>query len=182
MSILNEKDCILIVIDIQEKLLKAVYNKHILEKKAVIMAKTATMLSIPTIVTEQYPVGLGSTVDSVLLALPAGTSYFEKSSFSVLEVQEIVEILRTSRKHQVILLGIETHICVNQTANALVEAGYDVTVIADACGCRDEAEHRAGIERLKENGAHIVTTEMALFELLKTAKHPAFKEIQQMIK
>ena len=182
MTILNEKDSILIVIDVQEKLLNAVFNKNVLEKKAIIMAKAATMLSIPAIVTEQYPVGLGNTVSSVLLSLPAGTSYFEKNTFSAIEVPEIVEILRTSRKHQVVLFGIETHICVSQTVNALVEAGYDVTVISDACGSRTESEHVAGIERIKENGGHVITTEMALFEWLKSSKHPAFKEIQQMIK
>ena len=84
MTILNEKDSILIVIDVQEKLLNAVFNKNVLEKKAIIMAKAATMLSIPAIVTEQYPVGLGNTVSSVLLSLPAGTSYFEKNTFSAI--------------------------------------------------------------------------------------------------
>jgi nicotinamidase-related amidase len=182
MNMLNEKDSLILIIDVQEKLLNAVFNSETVSKNAEIIAKAAGILNIPVVVTEQYPVGLGSTVDNLAEALSDTTRYFEKSTFSAFDNPEIVEIIRLSRCKQIILFGIETHICVNQTANALIEADYDVSVVADACGSRSEIEYQAGLDRIKENGGHIITTEIALFEWLKSAQHPMFKEVQKLIK
>lgn len=183
MSVLDENDSLLLIIDVQEKLLNAVFNKESLEKKAAIMSRAATILGIQTIVTEQYPQGLGSTVNSVKEnLLNINTSFYEKNSFSALDEENVFDAIRKSQKKQILILGIETHICVNQTVNALIELGFDVSVIKDACGSRTEIEHNAGIDRMREDGAHIITTEIALFEWLKSSKHPNFKEIQALIK
>ena len=182
MNILNEKDSIILIIDIQDKLLNAVFNPELILKKSEIIAKTADLLDIPVVVTEQYPIGLGKTIDKLSEALPSSTRYFEKNTFSALDNPEIVEMIRTLRRKQIIVLGIETHICVSQTVNALVEAGYDVNVIADACGSRSETEYLAGLDRMKEAGAHIMTAETAIFEWLRASSHPKFKEIQKLIK
>lgn len=182
MTILNIEDSIVMIIDVQEKLLNAVFNKTSLEKKATTIANTAKILGIPVIVTEQYPKGLGATVESLKEALPENTQYFEKTAFSALETKEVLEALKNSGKKQVIIFGIETHICVSQTTNALVQEGFEVSVIRDACGSRSELEYSAGLGRMKDNGAHILTTEIALFEWLKGAKHPNFKEVQTLIK
>ena len=90
--------------------------------------------------------------------------------------------MKNSGKKQVVIFGIETHICVSQTTNALIQEGFEVSVIRDACGSRSELEYSAGLGRMKDNGAHILTTEIALFEWLKGAKHPNFKEVQTLIK
>ena len=177
MTILNVDDCLVLVIDVQEKLLNSVFNKDIVEKNAGIMAKTANVLGIPMIITEQYPKGLGSTIPSI-----EGGERFEKITFSALDNPEVLEALKKAGKSQVLLFGIETHICVSQTAYALKSAGFDVQVVKNACGSRQESEYLAGLERMKDNGAEIITTEIALFELLKSAKHPNFKEIQNLIK
>ena len=182
MTILNIEDSVVMIIDVQEKLLNAVFNKAFLEKKATIIANTAKILGIPVIVTEQYPKGLGATVESLKEALPENTQYFEKTAFSALENKEVLEALKNSGKKQVIIFGIETHICVSQTTNALIQEGFEVSVIRDACGSRSELEYLAGLERMKDNGAHVLTTEIALFEWLKGAKHPKFKEVQMLIK
>lgn len=182
MTKLNQNDSLLLIIDVQEKLLNAVFNKATLEKKAQIMAGAAKILGIPTIVTEQYPKGLGATVDSVKTALAGDTKFFEKTSFSALKNEDVLEAIKNSGKKQVIIFGIETHICVSQTTTAFIEAGYEVSVIKDACGSRSEDEYAAGLSRMQENGAHIVTTEIALFEWLEGAKHPNFKEVQSLIK
>ena len=182
MTILNENDCLLLIIDVQEKLLNAVYNKDLLEKKAEIMAKTANILNIPVIITEQYPQGLGTTTQNIRAVFGEKFKTYEKSAFSALDEENIFDAIKNSDKHQIIVLGIETHICVNQTVNTLIELGYDVSIISDACGSRSCFEHNAGIDRMREDGAHILTTEIALFELLKTSKHPKFKEIQGLIK
>lgn len=182
MTILNIEDSIVMIIDVQEKLLNAVFNKTSLEKKAVTIANTAKILGIPVIVTEQYPKGLGATVETLREVLLENTQYFEKTAFSALENNDVLEALKNSGKKQVVIFGIETHICVSQTTNALIQEGFEVSVIRDACGSRSELEYLAGLERMKDNGAHVLTTEIALFEWLKGAKHPKFKEVQMLIK
>ncbi len=182
MTILNIEDSVVMIIDVQEKLLNAVFNKASLEKKATTLANTAKILGIPVIVTEQYPKGLGATVETLREVLPENTQYFEKTAFSALENNDVLEALKNSGKKQVVIFGIETHICVSQTTNALIQEGFEVSVIRDACGSRSELEYLAGLERMKDNGAHVLTTEIALFEWLKGAKHPKFKEVQMLIK
>ena len=182
MTILNIEDSLVLIIDVQEKLLNAVFNKASLEKRAEIIAGAAKILEIPVVVTEQYPKGLGATVEGLKKTLAEDTQYFEKTAFSALENQEVLEALKKSGKKQVVIFGIETHICVSQTTNALINEGFEVSVIRDACGSRAELEYSAGINRMKDNGAHILTTEIVLFEWLKSAKHPNFKEVQTLIK
>lgn len=182
MSLINEEDSILLIIDVQEKLVNAIFNKDFAESKSAILAKAANILNIPAIVTEQYPKGLGNTVLKIKESLLPETKFFEKTSFSALDSQDLFEHLKNIQRKQIIIFGIETHICVSQSANALVEAGYEVFVVSDACGSRAETEHLAGLSRMKDNGVKTVTTEIVLFELLKSAKHPNFKEIQNLIK
>lgn len=177
MTILNIEDSAVLVIDVQEKLLNAVFNKSCVENKAAIIAKAANILNIPLVITEQYPKGLGETISTI-----EGGKRFEKITFSALDNKEVLEEIKSLRKKQIIIFGIETHICVSQTTAALLDAGYEVSVIKDACGSRAEVEYLAGLERMKSNGAKIITTEIALFEWLKGAKHPNFKEIQALIK
>ena len=179
---LNAEESLVLIIDIQERLLNAIFNKEIVAKKSAIIAKAADILGIPVIVTEQYPKGLGSTVVDIKNNLNEGSLFFEKTAFSKLNDEEIYNKIKASQKRQIVIFGIETHICVNQTITALIKEGYDVSVIKDACGSRTEAEYHAGLDRMKENGAHILTTEIALFEWLKGAKHPKFKEVQSLIK
>ena len=182
MNILNEKNSLILIIDIQEKLINASFNKAEIEKNAVILAKAAQILGIPVLVTEQYPKGLGSTIQQVKDALGERAAYIEKTSFSAIENPAIASTIDKAGKKQIVIFGIETHICVNQTVTALISKGYDVTVISDASGSRAERQHLAGLERIKENNAHVITTEIALFEWLKSSRHIKFKEIQNLIK
>lgn len=182
MAQLNLEDSLVLIIDVQEKLLNAVFNKEQVEKKSAIVAEAAKILGIPVVVTEQYPKGLGNTIPAVKNALAEDTEIFEKTAFSALNNEEILEAIKKHNKKQILIFGIETHICVSQTTAALRELGYEVSVIKDACGSRAEEEYLAGLERMKDNGAYIVTTEIALFEWLKGAKHPNFKAVQALIK
>lgn len=182
MTILNSQDSLVLIIDIQDRLLNAVFDKSLVENRANVIAKAANILKIPVIVTEQYPKGLGNTILSLKESLGDNARYFEKTAFSALDNNEIKEAVRKEDKKQIILFGIETHICVNQTAYALLEEGYEVHVIRDACGSRSEIEYSSGLARIKDNGAHIITAEIALFEWLRGAKHPNFKEVQSLIK
>ena len=177
MTVLNIEESLVLIIDVQEKLLNAAYNSVELERKAGIVAKAANILEIPLVITEQYPKGLGSTISTI-----EDGKRFEKITFSALDNPEIFNEIKSAGKKQILIFGIETHICVSQTAAALIESGYEVSVISDACSSRAESEHLAGLARMKDNGAKIITTEIALFEWLKSAKHPRFKEIQSLIK
>ena len=182
MAQLNLEDSLVLIIDVQEKLLNAVFNKEQVEKKSAIVAEAAKILGIPVVVTEQYPKGLGNTIPAVKDALAEDTEIFEKTAFSALNNEEILEAIKKHNKKQILIFGIETHICVSQTTAAFRELGYEVSVIKDACGSRAEEEYLAGLERMKDNGAYIITTEIALFEWLKGAKHPNFKAVQALIK
>ena len=182
MKLVNQEDCLLLIIDIQEKLLNAVFNKTEVEKSSEILAKTANLMNLPVIVTEQYPKGLGDTVPSIRLNLPETSNYFEKISFSALDEEKIINTIKKYNKKQIIILGIETHICVHQTVSALLDEGFQVIVVKDACGSRSNSEYLSAMDIMKDNGAKIKTAEMVIFELLKTAKHPNFKEIQLLIK
>ena len=167
-----------LVIDIQEKLLNAVFNKEVVEKKSRILVKVAEILGLPIAVTEQYPQGLGESIEGI----KENAKTFVKTTFNALEDAELLNVLKETNRNQIIVFGIETHICVHQTVANLLEQGFDVTVVSDACGSRSEIEYQQALSCMKENGAKIKSTEMVVFELLKSAKHPNFKEIQGMIK
>ena len=172
----------ILIIDIQEKLLNAIFNKELVSKKSEILAKSAQILELPVIITEQYPQGLGQTFETIKASLPKNTVYYEKTAFNALTDENLCKNLQDLQIKNIVVLGIETHICVYQTVMSLLEKGYNVTVLKDCCGSRCENEYQSALEVMLNNGAQIKTTEMVLFELLKTAKHPKFKEIQTLIK
>lgn len=181
MAILNTDDCILFIIDIQDRLLNAVFNSGQVEKNSEIIAKAASILDIPVIVTEQYPKGLGVTIPPIKENTKDAV-YFEKTAFNALFDMDLVAALKSDGRKQIILCGIETHICVHQTASSLIENGFEVHLAKDICGSRTLDEYINALKYMRDYGVHIKTTEMILFELLKGAKHPKFKEIQSLIK
>ena len=181
MRLLDENDSLLLIIDVQEKLVTAV-NKISVIDKTTKLVKAAGILGIPVIVSEQYPQGLGDTVKEVKENLPVNTYIQEKTSFSILNEQGFLDKLKSYGKKQIVLCGIETHICVYQTAIELANAGFEVIVVKDACASRNKYEFEQGISAIQLGGAKISCLEMILFEWLKGAKHPKFKEVQALIK
>ncbi len=179
---LDINNSILVIIDIQDRLVLA--SKYGLNsaQKMTKLAKAASILGIPTIVTEQYPAGLGKTVIELSQALTPETAIIEKASFSAMQEPEFEQKISSFGRKQIIIGGIETHICVLQTAAELLNKGYEVYIAKDACASRHKDEYLTGIELLQQYGAKITCTEIALFEWLKTSKHPNFKEIQALIK
>ena len=175
---ITESNCLLLIIDIQEKLINAVFNKEKLENRAKILIKSANLLKLPIFITEQYPQGLGESIDGV----KNYGELFIKTDFNALTDIKLLKKLKETNRNEVILFGIETHICVYQTALALLENNFNVTIISDASGSRSEFEYKSALKVLENYGAKIKTTEMFIFELLKTAKHEKFKEIQALIK
>ena len=175
---LNIDNCVLVAIDFQEKLVGMLQK----DDAAVKMNKLLTaahILNIPAIITEQYPQGLGKTIAGFNLE---GVTVLEKTAFSAMQSEDFRNALEQTGKKQVIIGGIETHICVHQTVSELIAAGYEVYVVKDACASRNTYEFKQGIEAMKQNGAKITCLEIVLFELLRTSKHPNFKPVQALIK
>lgn len=181
MNTLSQNDSLVLIIDVQERLV-GMLEKDIIVSKTAKLADAARILDIPVVVTEQYPKGLGSTVAAVSEKFAQDTPVFEKNTFSVLDTEEIAEKIKSYGKKQIVLCGIETHICVHQTCAALLDAGYEVYVVKDACASRNKYEFEQGISIMQQNGAKITCLEIVLFEWLKIAKHPNFKEVQALIK
>ena len=181
MNTLSAENSLVLIIDIQERLVAAL-NKDIIVENAVKVASAAKSLDIPVLLTEQYPKGLGHTVPQLLEALPENSEVVEKTYFNALLEDGMLEKIKSYGKKQIVIFGIETHICVHQTASALVEEGFDVYVIKDACASRAKYEFKQGIDAMIANGVKISCVEIALFEWLKGAKNPKFKEVQALIK
>ena len=181
MNTLDQNNCLLLLIDIQEKLV-AMLEKNTVVRKSTTLIQTANILGIPTIITEQYPQGLGKTVDFISEHVTENTVLFEKTAFSALKDEGFLDKLKSFNKKQIIIGGIEAHICVHQTVADLIENGFEVYVVKDACASRKKDDFKSGIKLMEQNGAKITATEAVLFELLKTSKHPNFKEVQALIK
>lgn len=181
MNTLDQNNCLLLLIDVQEKLV-AMLEKNTVVRKSTTLLKTANILGIPSIITEQYPQGLGKTVDFVSEHIKENTTMFEKTAFSALKDDGFLKKLKSFGKKQIIIGGIEAHICVHQTVADLIENDFEVYVVKDACASRKKDDFKSGIKLMEQNGAKISATEAVLFELLKTSKHPNFKEVQALIK
>ena len=171
---------LVLVIDVQDKLVASLEKDKIVDEVTKIV-KAAKILDIPVLFTEQYPKGLGSTVESITKSETDG-EFFEKTSFDATLEPGFLKKIKSYKKKKIFIMGIETHICVYQTAIALIKKGFEVYAVKDACASRKKYEFKQGIEAMRDNGVKISCVEMVLFEWLKSSKHPKFKEIQALIK
>lgn len=171
----------LLVIDYQPKLLPKIFNAEAILPQAIKLIRFAKELGLPVLVTEQYPRGLGSTVAEIAAELTA-TTPIAKTSFGCFGEAAFVEALAGTGRSQILVTGIETHVCVMQTALVALERDFEVYVARDAVGSRREMDYEAGLERMARAGAHLVTTEMAVFELLRDASSPEFKRVLPLLK
>lgn len=166
----------LLVVDIQEKLIGAMSDPEGTRARARWLLAAAADLELPTVISEQYPKGLGHTVAALLAAAPAA-EVVEKTHFSCVAAECLPASLMA--RDQVIVCGMETHVCVLQTVLGLLALGKQVFVVEDACDSRTTASKAAGLARMRAAGAHIVTREMVLFELMGNASHPQFRHISK---
>ena len=173
-------DTTIICIDIQEKLVNMLNSGDKIASNSAILLKAASILNIDTIITEQYPKGLGSTIETIKSIKNFKT--IEKTTFSALQTEEFYEEFKKLKNKNVLIFGIETHICLLQSVVDLLRLGYKVFVVEDCSSSRDENNHKVALDLMKQEGAKIITLEIALFNFLKSSKHPNFKEIQQLIK
>ena len=171
----------LVVVDVQEKLWAAMYEKESLRDNTVRIVSGAKILEVPVVWTEQNPKGLGPTLPEVS-ALLADSEPVTKLSFSCCGEQEFMARLEAMNRKQILVTGMESHVCVDQTVADLVSKGYEVQVVADAVSSRTPENRAIGIERSKVAGATVTSTETALFELLKAAKGDKFKQMLRVVK
>ncbi len=170
----------LLLVDMQERLVPAIAGYDAVERNCLRLLQACRILEIPVTVSEQSPAGLGPTVPP--LAAAAGDApRFEKLEFSCLRDTALAAHLAADAR-DIVLCGLEAHVCVLQTAFDLLARGRRCFVVADAVGSRTEDNKQAGLRRLEQAGAQIVTTEMALFEWLERAGTPAFKEVSRLIR
>ena len=178
---LDTGKCCLVVVDVQGKLAQLMHGKETLFKNIKVLVKAAKILNIPILWCQQCPESLGPTVPEIAELL-SDNEPINKAAFSCCGVNQFNSILNGLGRNQVLLCGIETHVCIYQTAVDLLRKGFTVDVIADAVSSRTPENKQIGIDRIAVEGANIGCTEMALFELLKTAEHPQFKNIAKLIK
>ncbi|MGA3193373.1 MAG: hydrolase [Terriglobales bacterium] len=180
---LEPEQCALIVVDIQEKLLPPIWEKERLVRNAQILIRLAGILKIPALVTTQYNKGLGNTVPEVASLLP-DTPTVDKLMFSCFGSDVFCSLLKRlpGQRTTVLLCGMETHICVMQTALGALREGYLVHVASDAVASRTELNWRIGLERMRAAGAILSSTEMIIYELLRSSGAPAFKELLPYLK
>ncbi len=172
---------LLVVVDVQDKLAQLMHDKDTLFKNIRILVKAANMLDIPILWCQQCPDSLGPTVAEIAQLL-TDCEPINKSSFSCCGAENFNIRLNKSSRQQIVLCGIESHVCICQTAFDLLRKGFYVEVIADAVSSRNLENKQIALDRMTAGGVNISCTEMALFELLKTAEHPQFKQIAKLIK
>jgi nicotinamidase-related amidase len=175
---LEAERCALLVIDIQEKLLPPIFQKTQLVKNSQLLIRLAGILKLPALMTTQYAKGLGGTVPDISSLLPE-TQAIDKQMFSCFGSDAFCSLLKRlpGNRNTVLLCGMESHICVTQTALAALREGYIVHVASDAVSSRTEWNWKIGLERMRAAGAVISSTEMIIYELLRSSGAPAFKEL-----
>ncbi|MDD9823580.1 MAG: isochorismatase family protein [Gammaproteobacteria bacterium] len=173
----------LVLLDIQERLARAMPAKVLsrLQRNAQLLLRAATALQVPVLVTQQYPQGLGPLLPELARMLPEAAPRIDKTRFSCAAVPEFRQALTESQRRQVVIAGMETHICVLQTALELQRDGWTCFVMSDATCSRQRDHYGFALERLRYAGVAVAETESAIFEWLRDAAHPAFKEMSALI-
>lgn len=181
MSMIVRENAAYVAIDFQEKLMPVMSGTQKLEEKTIKLIRGLEALGIPGIVTQQYTKGIGETISSIAEAL-GDFEHVEKNTFSCMATEDFVSRLEALGKKDIIVLGIEAHICVQQTVLQLLEAGYNVYLAADCISSRSEDDKLWAISRMGEAGAAITTYEAILYEILRGSKSEGFKAVSAIVK
>lgn len=178
---LRADDTVLVVIDIQGRLAQMMEKKETLFKNQRLMIQGASALELPILLTEQYPQGMGGTIPEIAELLD-GIEPIAKKAFSCCGESNFNSALKDVGRHQVLLIGIETHVCVWQTASDLLDSGYEVHVAADAVSSRSADNRKIGLEKIRDAGGTITCVETALYELMRVGEGPTFRKVLELVK
>lgn len=177
--LMKREDSLLLIIDVQERLAPVMDSPREVINGCRRLIGVAQEIEIPFLITEQYPKGLGSTMVDLRQIAGQEQNYYTKTEFSCARNTQIMSQIKNTGKKQIILAGVETHICILQTALDLQQMGYDVFVVSDACSSRQPLQGIVALQRLLHNQIEVVTTEMVIFEWLEKSDNPKFKEISK---
>jgi nicotinamidase-related amidase len=181
-KILDNEKTALVVVDFQEAFRSPVNDFAQIASRISIVVRGFQILNLPIIITEQYPKGLGRTAEEILFLMPPEFEFVEKSTFSSCGASAFTDKLRATGASQIVLCGLEAHVCVNQTAHDLLNENFAVHLLTDCVGSRFSQDKAAGLKKMQMSGVVPSSVEMALFELMRDSKHEQFKEIQNLIK
>lgn len=176
------ENSLLVVVDLQQKLMPAMSNGDAVIDRAAVMVRGAAELGVDIVATEQYPRGLGNTVPQISTWLPDNVNICEKTSFSVFKSETFLKTLNSRKREVLIFVGVEMHVCMLQSILDARSAGYEVIVIADAVGSRKSGDCSLALDVARSAGANVLSSEAVLFMLLRDAKNPHFKAISALIK
>lgn len=179
--VLSAQNAALLIIDVQESFRKQLKDLDLLTRNITILAEAAKILKVPVLLTEQYPQGLGKTIAEISACL-GEHKFFEKNAFSCCQALGFLDQLEMLGRKQVIVCGIEAHVCVNQTVHELMANGYQAHVVRDAIASRADRNMNAGYEKMISSGAIPTSVEMALFEMLAESGTQEFKAVQRLVK
>lgn len=180
--LLRPESALLLVVDIQEKFLSVLPEPERLIERTGILIEACRQLELPIVVTEQYPKGLGHTAAALADALPSSAVILEKAAFGCGQDPQVSAHLAALNRPQVMVCGIEAHICVNQTVHQLLASGFQVHLMQDAISSRHYRDFEIAVAKMQQSGAIPSGVEMALFELMTTSRHPLFKPLQALVK
>ncbi len=180
LGLLDRKKTAFVLVDLQEAFRSETCDFEGVVANSTILVKASQILGIPLIVTEQYSKGLGKTIPEI--ELPNGIKPIAKTSFSCLGCAEFAQALKKTGAKSVVLFGIESHICILTTALDALKGGLEVHVAADAVSARTVINHGLGLERMRQSGVFIASTETVLFQLMKDAKIEEFKQVSELVK
>ena len=180
LSIMEECDTALLVIDVQTKLIDGIKNKNELIRNLSKLIKVSKILDVETIISEQNPDKLGNTIECI--NIDETNNMFNKMTFSCLKNAECLKEILSLNKRNIVISGIESHICVLQTCLDLISNRFNTYLVVDAIGSRNDLDHKIAVKRMQSAGAILTTTESAIFEWCKSAERKEFKPISKIIK
>ena len=180
-KLLKAENTCLLIIDIQKRILPVIKDYKLVVENTLKLIKGFKAMSLPIYFTEQYPKGLGATEEQIVNELE-GIKPIEKMTFSCSGAGELFNIFRTISHSQIVVCGIESHVCVQQTVLDLIENGFQVNLAADAISSRKEKDYNFAISRMRHQGAEVTTTEAILFELLNVCGTDVFKQVSKIVK
>lgn len=177
LELLRADQCILVVVDVQEKLVPAIFENDRVVRNSSLLIECAKILQMPILLTQQYPQGLGTTLPALRERIPAVVKPIDKTEFGCFNNPDFQAEIRKlkPRRNTLLVAGIESHICVTQTVLGALEDGFRVHVASDATSSRTDFNWKIGLERMREAGALLSSTEMIVYELLERSGTPEFK-------
>ena len=181
-NVLDPDRAVIVVVDLQEAFRQPIFEFDRIVTRTATVVQAAKLLNLPVLVTEQYPQKLGATVPEIASVLPDGVAIVDKTAFSCCGASVFVEQLERLRRKQVVLCGIEAHVCMSQTAHDLLARRYQVHVLEDCASSRTRENREIGLAKMRRSGALPSSSEMALFELMVDSRHEHFRAISKLVK